>query len=763
MTNIKKNFQILVASAAMLLPQIGLSNNFTTGLLYSKEQLKQITPATELRKWPVFHKKLLENNFDQLDRQTLLFSISSVGNPSFTQDGRWMVYLNAKKQLVLKDLLIKSEKVLRENVTAQKIELIGNKTFFLTKDMTLIDWNGRLVHQWERSEKSLKILKDSHGVNWLIKQTLVDNVKTGDFLCAGAVLYDDVGEIQQKIELPKPVDYCVERVIDEATLEMLAIQHRTVAYYINNRKITEFKGVKFAKGEKVDYEFVDYLPFLKSSNAHGDKSLNLWSLNSGKNICQIEQSLTKVDFINNSDQQIIFASNPPRRINLPNCDVAELASAGSVIADDDLYWIYNPKAREVRAYDMGNGKLRYRLSVSEQYDGIQLSRVHYGNISYLILNGESFDRNSTQSVTTEVFDLERASIVKVFRQKQFSELLPLYRYMAVEQQQAAYNKTSNEPKNVENYFFIRIDGHTLIDLITSDYSGFQNALLKDRFETSEEFAHRIANLTLPYVMEVISKDYDADNEYFLAEWRGVQLGIPVPIDQARQLGDALTFKLSGQLRPIDQEFLLLVNGVITLPSGEKIPLSSANELFANTDMVTVDDAKSVGSEAETNSKPSNGIEVTATPGVISSVLGQFSIPEKAVVQLESCNKVMMEFASQLRVYSDPVLQKRRDLILGLDLKQELQSLSQQGMTREKLQLKSREFRVAAQEAALRVKQSHADLDETDSILASIQDSTLALDWSCEGDLGVNVCNYILNSWGEMVNSRMSQMVNIGCE
>ncbi|WP_061958453.1 hypothetical protein [Cupriavidus pauculus] len=66
------------------------------------------------------------------------------------------------------------------------------------------------------------------------------------------------------------------------------------------------------------------------------------------------------------------------------------------------------------------------------------------------------------------------------------------------------------------------------------------------------------------------KDYHADGSYFEAVYQGVSFGVPMPPAQARKLDGQARLTVSGQLRMLDDEFVIMRNATIRTADGTTV-------------------------------------------------------------------------------------------------------------------------------------------------------------------------------------------------
>jgi len=88
-------------------------------------------------------------------------------------------------------------------------------------------------------------------------------------------------------------------------------------------------------------------------------------------------------------------------------------------------------------------------------------------------------------------------------------------------------------------------------------------LKRDEFETSNEYARRVAEWTSPYTALVSLVEYDADAEAYAVRIGNVALNVPMPRADAKRFSGQREASLSGKLKVYDANQLQLSDAKLT--------------------------------------------------------------------------------------------------------------------------------------------------------------------------------------------------------
>ncbi|MDF3836805.1 hypothetical protein P3W85_28180 [Cupriavidus basilensis] len=81
-----------------------------------------------------------------------------------------------------------------------------------------------------------------------------------------------------------------------------------------------------------------------------------------------------------------------------------------------------------------------------------------------------------------------------------------------------------------------------------------------------------AKASFPYQIDVEVKEYHADGSYFEAQYQGVSVGVPMAPAHARRLDGQTKLTVQGQLRVLDDDFVIMRNASDKTADGTTIPV-----------------------------------------------------------------------------------------------------------------------------------------------------------------------------------------------
>ncbi|TJZ66663.1 hypothetical protein [Chitiniphilus eburneus] len=674
------------------------------------QELAGLTPPAEWAGQPVFHRRQLERGDRAATEPRPAFDITSNGTVGMSQDGKRLGYVNLSNQLVIRELPGGRERVLREGLNKEvgwSVYFVGERSILLNGGFAkngyveLMDGDGQRLQLWQGGdfqaypvEGRLQVQRASY---------------YPDKYCKGVWLYDERGQVVQQLVPPSRVDSCWPRAGADGSLEVVTVDGNTLTDYFNGERRQSFRG-DTRHGDSSSpliYSYVGTLPYLVSY-LNGDENsrepFQLWDIAQGKALCQIARR--GLAWLTADKQDNVYITRPPQRVSLPDCQVTALAASGTLTLDGDLGWIHQPETGAISVLTLPSNQEKYRLQSPFRDDSLYAQRLP-GQQRYLAVGMWSWNVKGGQ--TMQIFDLENGTLAR--------------------EQPGGLSWNSHFSTRADI-----VDGHWHTQgwpialggkaEPSADPQQFLASMKKDKYESTAEYRARVAQLTLPYQMEIGVKDYDADGGYFVGEWRGVPIGVPVPPAQARRLDGQTTLSLKGQLAVLDENFLMLRDASVLLPDGGTLPLAT----------------RAAASAATALPKPTLAL---AKPPLVAA---------KGKQAAASCNGTLDYLAPQLRAYTSPELAEVRRTILGSNMAQMLAEARQQGATADVVQQMVDQAEQAASEAATTAEQS----DGGGNSIQRADNGTLPLQWPCEGIHASSVCAYVLHKWEALTYRELGQ-------
>lgn len=549
----------------------------------------------------VLHRQLLEA---QRQWPAPFLDYSGNQSPAWSPDGASLAYLHAAQvhwldlaemrdrplPLRLPDADWIRIQFLRDDVLLVTASEHDGKTYQSRHRYFLLDRQGTLLGQGQEQASVLYHPGDGKPRYLQVGNAAGDCKRISVFDAA-----DPAGKALWTLELGRKARECNATVSAQGHHELLVADSGRIAYYRDGVLVRRF-------GSGIDDEqpyFVPNLPYayVSHQNDGGGSytyTLSFWDIDSGRSVCTVTppDGSSSVGMAYAGGKALL--SNSSLLLSLPECGLERLPGvrAGPVYGKrfHELVSVYGETGR-ITILDTRTWQPVARLQVDAQ--GWPSSPDEYYKLSVAwhpqgrVLFG-LFEAGETQ-------EFDAATGRPLGRLPGGASLWEDGRYLLS-------SEGFDTRRGDARYRVWRWDA-----LHDDALTRFLASLVKDKYETREQFRQRLATASAPYTLEVALADYDADRGAWTAQWQGIPLQVPMAPAQARRLEGVPRLVLEGRLHALDPDYLELQQPHAVMPDGQRAPLPVA------THPLSIDDPGSMASMTAVASATSGASAIEASP------------------------------------------------------------------------------------------------------------------------------------------------------
>lgn len=664
-----------------------------------------LSPPPEWAALPVIHRRILDRKASGgqggADQE-----FSTKSKVAFSTDGQRAAYVNSKGDLVVRKLPSGVEQVVRKNVVLQDSSLfhfVGSELIQFKPDWKepgeLFDFQGNTI------QSKYGTAADYHG---RIVVTEYEKNKS-ESMCQGVAEYDYRGTLVSRLDLAgQGYTSCQPIFHKTPQLEVITLnKNNEVSRWVADQKIQSFKVSGPGR--------IDALPlgreYVQTSHYrdYTYEEVGIWDTQTGKKLC----TLPGVAMLG-SEAGHVYVSGAASIVDVRTCKTHPIGVGSITSFDEDYVTIYDESTGVISV--LNSKSLQQVRSIETKRTGKMVVRRPKGaDVVYI---GPNFYGNKAGG-TTIVYDIKSGAALK-----EVPGWLSYYGDYTVDDAQVP----DNTVHTVKAWFLRPTPAAS-----SSELQKFVEILKRDKYETSSEYRKRAEKASLPYQLDIDVKDYHADGSYFEAQYQGVSFGVPMPPAQARKLDGQARLTVSGQLRMLDEEFMIMRSATIKTADGTTISVPESKVPARRTPVGAAEAA------LKSSAQP-------ASAGGASGV-GQVMAIKTGNKAAGSCSGNFGYLASQLPAFTDSSLATARSTLLSQNIETLATELKGHGRTVSALEEPIAEGERVAAEAEQTAIQTYGGSGP--SSIQKAKNGTLPLSFQCTGIHNSAVCAYIVNKWSAL--------------
>lgn len=595
-----------------------------------------LSPPPEWAGLPVLNRRVLERK--GTGGQGADFEVTAKTKIAFSSEGDYAAYVDGKGDLILRQLASGSERVVRQNIPLGEYSyfyFIGNKYIQYNdgKNTSIFDFDGTGAQFG-----GLTNVVASEG------RVIAVEYESKPMSCKAVAEYDLTGTLVSRVDMAgKGYNLCHPSYEKAAQLDFIALNESTgeVAHFVGSQKVSTFTATtpgKISQVARVDENFVAAFSY----RDYNPQPTGLWDMRSGTKVCDLPKGAVVW-----GKKGRFFTHEPAAALDPNTCQLTTLASGKIASIDEDYLTVFDQNTGDITLYDVKT--LQQVRRIATQKSGKTMARRPKGG-NVVFVGPEYF--NNEGGGTTQVYDIKTGALLQ--------EVPGWLSYSA--------NYTTDDAKAKNGTLHTaKVWKLQTGQIANSDFTKFVETLKKDKYETTTEYRNRVAKVSYPYQIDVDVKDYNADGSFIEAQYQGVPIGVPMAPAQARRLDGQTKLTLQGQLRVVDDEFVIMRNASVKASDGTTISVPDSKV-----------PARRPGSAATSAAaKGADASVVMQSAGAGTPSGGMLKTGGKAG---GACSGNFGYMASQLPAYTDPGLATVRSQLLAQSVSSLAAELKAQGRT-----------------------------------------------------------------------------------
>ncbi|GJG98187.1 MAP7 domain-containing protein [Cupriavidus pauculus] len=669
-----------------------------------------LSPPPEWAPYPVLNRRVFERKATLGPNAAI--QVTARSQVAFSDDGSLAAYVNGRGEFVLRKLANGEEQVLRSDFPLDDIyffQILGNR---------FIATSGTNPEVFDLTGKSLAASYRQSAAMVGNRLVVVDYANTGGLTsaCKSVSEFDASGALLSRVDVSAE-GYAACHVSTESTSQVQFIAQSkdsgAIHYYVGGVKVSAVNTAgthisPLADGMAAAYRY-------KDATSEGGE---LWDLRAAKKLCDLPK-----DTILWGRKGRLLQWKPAAVLDPASCGLTSLRSGNVTSIDDDYVTTFDEDAAAVSIFDTKAMQLVKRITVPKS--GKMAARRLKGTSTVAV--GPAYFGNESGGVT-QVYDIKTGNLLQ--------EAPGWLNHTGA--------VTSDDIKADKNTARTTKIWRLQTQTANADFTKFVESLKRDKYETSAEYRKRAEKASFPYQLDIDVKDYHADGSYFEAVYQGVSFGVPMPPAQARKLDGQARLTVSGQLRMLDDEFVIMRNATIRTADGTTVAVPETK----------VPARRTPSGAGEATLK--GGMQL-ASAGANGGAGGAMAVKTGGKAA-GSCTGDFGYMASQLPAYTDSNLATIRSSLLSQNVMSLAAELKGQGRTVSALDEPIAEGERVAAEAEQTANQTHGGSGP--SSIQQARNGTLPLSFQCTGIHNSAVCAYIINKWSAQfyreAKARLSQ-------